>query len=327
MLNPFFYEITCDLSNLKTHVNRLPKEDKWEDIDDLPAINPSADEPVDIKYVETFQPIHPQDVKVVHIFITEGSCYDKAGFLSPPPDQIKYVLPPSSFEIIEYKFSNDVIEIINLVRLGAFPVADVACCSWANECPYPERIYQFLEFVIAYNGTVRFSDFSLRLAKPFLRKIDMPFTFRLDNNLNGKYKLRFDNQELLDTRLNDLCLLSRLAPSGTIDIYATRDTRRMIIDHLPPYAKILMTLETLSPCPCYVLLERPYKSGRVILFSCHFSEILNIHHLDRYVVADEITRIQGKTAADQFFADAKDLLETSVILISSSTSSPVINIV
>ena len=258
-------------------------------------------------------------VKVVHVFITNGVCYDRAGFSAPFSGQVRYVLPPTSFEPL----NADVDQILTLIHRGAFPVVDISCCSWIDNHDLPERVTFFLEFVMFHNGTVRFSDFSLRVAQQFLQRVNMPLNYKLVPDLTGTFTVKFKAQDLVASGLEDLKLLSDLAPNGTVDIHTVNGTRRMVItETLPEYANCLMDFDfssqtryqfaqptptAMTSTPALILLERSTAKGRIILFSCHFAEVVNIRGVDPQRVASAIRMLQGEEEADKFLAKIEQL--------------------
>jgi hypothetical protein len=168
-----------------------------------------------------------------------------------------------------------------------------------------------MEFVLSRDGTVRFSDFSLRVAKEFLQRVGMPLEYKLHPDLNGMVKIRFKPDDLTASGLDDLSLLGELALEGEVDIHAVSGTRRMELELVPDYARVLINLDVsdraLSPAPvdskqvpCLILLKHPGRLGRVILFSCHFAEMQNVKGVDPDRVASAIRLRQGELAAASF---------------------------
>jgi hypothetical protein len=255
-------------------------------------------------------PDEPELPKVLHVFVTKGRCYDTAGETPPAKGQVRVTVEPEIFDSLDH---HKVKQFLTLIHRGVFPVVDISCCSWVDTCDNPKGLFDFLEFVMSRNGTVRFSDFSLRIARDFLKRVGLELDYDLVPDISGTVKIKFDPEDLKSSQLDDLEMLGQLALEGQADIHAMGGTRRMVIKgDLPDHAKTLIHLErpkVVSPTvPALLVLRKPEMTGRVVLFSCHFAEMKNVKGVDPDRVVSAIRLLQGEEAANEFqnrLADAR----------------------
>jgi hypothetical protein len=238
---------------------------------------------------------------VVHLFVTEGSCYDSAGEQKPVDRHFRAIVGPGFFDDLEDPW---VKTVMTLIHRGAQPVVDMSCCSWIDQHDLPERLAHFLEFVLSRNGTVRFSDFSLRVGLEFLKRIGMPFEASLHPDLSGKVAMSFVPEELRATGLMDLRVLADLGEAGSVAIEAMPSTRRMVVGSVPDYARVAIRLKETGD-PALVLVQRPDRLGRVVLFSCHFSELTCVEGVKAERVASAIRMLRGEEAAQEFMSNVQ----------------------
>jgi len=287
MSNPFFL-----LANPKTTILGLPSH---------VVVNRSK-QPTTTGVLPSHSEL-PQDL---HIFVTSGHCYDQAGMTLPIGKQQRLVIPPNLFDELNSPW---VKFILTLLHEGVMPTVDISCCSWIDTHELPINTVYFLEFTMTRGGTVRFSDYSLNVAKSFLSRVGLSWDYDISPTLNGNVKLLFNPANLKATKLVDLSILADLGMSGEAIVHAMSGTRKILVKgDMPGYVNPVISLE--DGTPALVVIQRPATEGRVILFSCHFCEITQIHNVDPDRVASAIRLLEGEQAAKEFLERIANVRKT-----------------
>lgn len=275
------------------------------------TFNHRKTQPVDFTKIHThnfwkrtnFGPNGPVDQTPtgVHLFLFRGEPYDKTAFVPPARNLVRYVF---SDELLESSDDPMLNEILALVQSKIPVTLDISCCGWIDQQQAPAIVKQFIDFVLSCDGTVRFSDFALRVAKEYLNSTGFDVDYTLVSDISGKTKLKFDASDLAKVALQDLNILSELAQSGEITVRAMSGTRRMSQARFPDYAKVLMRVGT---DPALVLLEHPQYRGKIILSSCHFVEMVHVRDADPERVMAAVRMTQGNDAANRFMAEFQSI--------------------
>lgn len=250
--------------------------------------------------------------KIVHYFFSRGILYDNISQKFVSENKKIVSLDVSAFD---EESEGRLLEAKHFIDVERFlPCVDLSCCSWFDSHFPSKNLYSFLKYIVSQSGTVRFSDFSIAAGQEFIKQLELPLNFNIIDDLQGQVKIKFNPSDLIESKIEDLVLLGKLAEDGECYINAMQRTRRMHFKNktVPSYVKILIWIcdENGESFPGLIVIQHPSFSGKIIIWSLHFSELSNVGKVDAKKLEHEIRKLEGEASAKQFM---KDILESEMI--------------